>query len=169
MIIDAVIPLLLEHGRDVTSRQIAEAAGIAEGTIFRAFGDKESLISAAVTAFMNGRTGADLESLIAPELALDDKLRALVQGMRHRVRDVMRMSALVGHPPVANEAQRLTFNATIAATFDRDRSQLRVTPEELGDYVRVLAIASSIPLGPRQLTDDELLNLIKHGLVKGTN
>ena len=32
MIIDAVIPLLLKHGADVTSKQIAEAAGIAEGT-----------------------------------------------------------------------------------------------------------------------------------------
>ena len=47
MIIDAVIPLILEHGVGITSRQIAEAAGVAEGTVFRAFGDKESLIAAA--------------------------------------------------------------------------------------------------------------------------
>ncbi|MCU1430433.1 MAG: DNA-binding transcriptional regulator, AcrR family, partial [Actinomycetia bacterium] len=37
MIVAATLPLLLEHGDRVTSRQIAEAAGIAEGTIFRAF------------------------------------------------------------------------------------------------------------------------------------
>ena len=35
MLIDAVTPLLLEHGQAVTTRQIADCAGIAEGTIFR--------------------------------------------------------------------------------------------------------------------------------------
>ena len=41
MIVAATLPLLLEHGDRVTSRQIAEACGIAEGTIFRAFTDKD--------------------------------------------------------------------------------------------------------------------------------
>ncbi len=43
MIIEAMLPLLLEHGEMVTTRQIAEAAGIAEGTIFRVFADKDEL------------------------------------------------------------------------------------------------------------------------------
>ena len=43
-IIDVVLPLLLEHGSDVSTRQIAEAAGIAEGTIFRVFPDKAALL-----------------------------------------------------------------------------------------------------------------------------
>ncbi|CAN5505640.1 TetR/AcrR family transcriptional regulator [soil metagenome] len=175
MIIDAVIPLLLEHGKDVTSRQIAEAAGIAEGTIFRAFGDKESLITAAVTSFMEGRH-RELEPSIDSQLSLEEKLRELVEGSRHRVRDVMRMAALMGRPPVApdtrrprdaqrmwSEAQRLRFNASIAAIFDGDRAALRISPEELGDYVRMIAIASTIPLG-REFTVDEVVDLIMHGI-----
>ncbi len=49
-IIAATLPLLLEHGPAVTTRQIAEAAGIAEGTIFRVFPDIESLFQATVDA-----------------------------------------------------------------------------------------------------------------------
>ena len=45
-IVDAVVPLLLQHGDDVTTKQIAEAAGIAEGTIFRVFPDKAALLMA---------------------------------------------------------------------------------------------------------------------------
>ncbi len=48
MIIAATLPLLLEHGDRVTSRQIAEAAGIAEGTIFRVFADKDEIIAAVI-------------------------------------------------------------------------------------------------------------------------
>src|SRR5688500_7981920 len=47
-LIDATIPLLHEHGLDVTTKQIAQAAGVAEGTIFGVFPDKRSLLVAAI-------------------------------------------------------------------------------------------------------------------------
>src|SRR3954453_14923350 len=45
-IVDAVLPLVVAEGGQVTTRQIADAAGIAEGTIFRAFPDKRALFLA---------------------------------------------------------------------------------------------------------------------------
>src|SRR5258708_12837417 len=48
MIVRATLPRLLENGEMVTTRQIADAAGIAEGTIFRVFADKDELIAAVV-------------------------------------------------------------------------------------------------------------------------
>lgn len=49
-IVEAVLPLVREHGAHITTKQIAQAAGIAEGTVFRAFSDKTELLQACVTA-----------------------------------------------------------------------------------------------------------------------
>src|SRR5690242_17453763 len=51
-IIDATMPLLKEYGTDVTTSQIARAAGVAEGTIFRVFEDKRELLTAALHTAM---------------------------------------------------------------------------------------------------------------------
>ena len=75
-IIDAVVPLLVEHGGEVSTRQIAEAAGIAEGTIFRVFPDKPALLLAAV------------EQIITPDDLRDRHAAAIaeVRSLREQVR-----------------------------------------------------------------------------------
>lgn len=47
-VLAAAVPLLLERGLDVSTRDLAAAAGVAEGTLFRVFPDKASLVRAAV-------------------------------------------------------------------------------------------------------------------------
>jgi AcrR family transcriptional regulator len=49
----ATVPLLARYGAAVTTRQIAEAANVAEGTLFRAFEDKDELIHAALVAALD--------------------------------------------------------------------------------------------------------------------
>lgn len=47
-IIEAVAPLLAARGGAVTTRELAQAAGVAEGTLFSVFDDKRSLMLAAI-------------------------------------------------------------------------------------------------------------------------
>ncbi|MET0726315.1 MAG: helix-turn-helix domain-containing protein, partial [Leifsonia sp.] len=77
-IMDAVIPLLLQHGRAVTSRQIAEAAGIAEGTVYSVFEDKEDLIHAAIERHWELTSIVDAMSAIPHDLSLDSTVEAVV-------------------------------------------------------------------------------------------
>jgi len=51
-IVHAALPLVAERGAAVTTAEVARAAGIAEGTIFRVFPDKNALLDACVVEAM---------------------------------------------------------------------------------------------------------------------
>src|SRR3954447_9716255 len=78
-IIEATVPLLLRHGPAVTTRQIAEAAGIAEGTIFRVFPDKDAVIQAALDSAFDPATIEAAISAIDAGLPLERRLVAAVE------------------------------------------------------------------------------------------
>lgn len=145
MIIDAVIPLLVEHGRGVTSRQIADAAGIAEGTIFRAFGDKETLVQAAVEKYLDPEPLREALRSIDPGLPLEHKVRAIVYLLRERFRNVMRIMAVVGHqrPPIPKE--RTEFVAIISRILAPEADDLNWPPERVAHILRLISFSSAFP------------------------
>ncbi len=178
-IVDAVVPLLLANGDDVTTRQIAEAAGIAEGTIFRVFPDKPALLMAAAEEVVNPATGrADLQAALAGVESLRDRVRVTTERLTARSEKVtLVMMALrriwMSQPPGSHEHgtagadPRKVFaeanealHEMLIDVFEPHRDELSVDPETAAVLLRTLVLGSRHPganprhrLTPAQITD----------------
>lgn len=173
-IIDATRPLLYEHGRAVTTRLIAEAAGVAEGTLFRVFASKDELVDAAIErAFQPGDVITRIEE-IDPDLPLRDRLIALVSILQQRFRatfGLMQKVGLVGPPrhlldSEAAQLWRSRQEQLFADVIGSDADELRVAPDQLAHVLRLLTFAGSHPqisdgrlLSPEEIVDTVLLGL----------
>ncbi len=167
MIIDAVLPLLLEHGSAVTSRQIAEAAGVAEGTIFRAFGDKGSLLKAAVGRYLDPAPLLSELDAIDPSLPLEAKIRLILGALRHRFTGVFTvMSTLREEDRPAPVPLREDIAERVGTALGPDLDALGWTAAQVGQLARLLAFANSFPLltAGGEFSDDELTELVLHGI-----
>ena len=165
-ILDAVVPLLRAKGRDVSSRELAEAAGVAEGTLFRAFGDKESLIAAAIERiFDHTHLWAALRA-IDPELPFELKLAEVVSLLRHHLSDIV--AAVIAlrieerHPGPDPEDRQLAI--ILREVFVGDMDRFAVPLDIVADYVRMVAFASALPLMP-QFDNGVLSGLIARGIL----
>lgn len=179
-IVEAALPLLEEFGPEVSTKQIAEAAGIAEGTIFRAFGSKDALIEAAMaTVFDSSDLVAALEK-VDRSLPLRERTIEAVEIGQRRLRGVFKlMFALrVRRPPEfrhstpMDEARRKRqsdlANAAFADLLRPDADQLRLPPEEVVRHLGLLTFSATHPLisGGHVLTAEEIVDFALDGLRK---
>jgi len=165
MIVAAALPLLLEHGDRVTSRQIAEAAGIAEGTIFRVFADKNEIITAVVETALDPEPLEAAVSAIPDDLALEDALRAVIVIMQQRVIDIWRLVSSVRSQ--FNEMARRPVADSDALTrmFEVRRAHISVEPIVAARLLRSLTLSTTHPmLAGEPSSPEELLQLFLHGV-----
>lgn len=171
-IIDAAVPLFIEHGADVTSRQIADAAGIAEGTIFRVFTDKDELIDAAMARYMDPRPALEKLAAIDPALDLDDTVEQMVVILRDRIAGVLGIMHAVGmrkpfdHGVPANPDTAIGVAESVLA---RHREQLTVEPAVAISLIRASVFGTSAAPFAREAPLDArtLAHFIVHGIAKG--
>ncbi len=174
-LIAATRSLLYVHGRNVTTRLIAEAAGVAEGTIFRVFGSKDELVDAAIAAaFESGELQVRVRE-IDPALPLEQKLVAYVSALQQRYLAIFGLMAAVGmvsppeHDHEEHEASRRELRGLLAALLEPDAAVLRQPVAEVVHLVNLLTFSASHsgisdgrPLSPAQIVDALL-----HGVLLG--
>jgi AcrR family transcriptional regulator len=173
-LVDATLNLLRVHGRAITTRQLAEEAGVAEGTIFRVFDSKEELVEAAIRrAFEPGDVVSRIEE-IDPTLPLRSRLVALVSILQQRFRatfGLMQKVGLVGppqHDSDAAAAWRHRLEGLITELVADDADQLAVPVLEFVHVLRLLTFAGSHELiaDGRLLTPDQIVDTVLLGLAR---
>ena len=170
---EATLPLLLEHGRAVTTKQIADAAGVAEGTIFRVFESKDELVLAAV------ERGLDMEPFLADLATVDTDqplkgvLLDICARLQIRFRGIFLLMTAMGmvgpgRKYKANVQDRRLAEKAMVALVTPYADQISVRPDELVHMLRLLTFSGTHPhiSEGHILTPEQIVGTLLHGVAK---
>ena len=176
-LIAATEPLLERFGRDVSTRQIAEAAGVAEGTIFRAFATKEELIDAVIEDAFDTQRTCDELAQVDPGLSLEERLTVAVTILQERLR---RIFALFGSLRLHKEphdhdsfrakqqADYELINHAIASLIKPDQDRLRLDVRDAASALRTITFSITHPMlgDPRLIESQQIVDLVLYGICR---
>lgn len=167
MLIDAVTELIIERGTAPTSRQLAAAAGVSEGTIFHVFGDKESLIQAAVERYLDPRAVPSQLRPIEPGLGLEAKVHAILAVLNTHLQGAFTLMAVLGRPVRSVPSESLDEYCTAVADLLRpELDRLNFPAVDAALLLRLLAFSSSMRglNNERQFSLDHIARFALYGL-----
>lgn len=163
-IVEAVLPLLVEHGDGVTVRQIAAAAGVAEGTIFGVFADKEELITAAVESAIDIEPFEKSVAEIDLGLPFEQRLVILTELIQTRVFEVWQLLSSIGPKHRDPHSRRMPESEAMVELLAVEPDRFRVEPMVAARMLRALTLALSHPMfatDPAPAT--EIVDMLLHG------
>jgi len=171
----ATLPLLLRYGMAVTTRQIAEASGVAEGTLFRVFPDKDAIIRATLDAALDPVPMYEELARVDAGLPLRPRLIAATTILQRRLISIIGLLMAVGFNQVNvdPEARRIAneeANAAIARLLGPDTDRLRLSVADVARMLRMLIFSGSHPLitDGNPLSAEEIVTLLLDGVLATT-
>ena len=175
-LIDATVPLLQEYGPDVSTRQIAAAAGVAEGTIFGVFPDKNSLIVAALVRALDPQPTLDAIAAIDPTLDLRRRLTRAAELIHERFTGNAPLLAaarrlMTGGPGDCAAAQRMAESrqrllGVLTKVIEPSAEQLRRSPATTARLMLLYCGANTFgPYGDPDVSGEEMVSLLLDGLL----
>jgi AcrR family transcriptional regulator len=177
-LIAATIPLLHEHGLDVSTRQIAAAAGVAEGTIFGVFETKSSLVVCSVVKALDPEGTLDALQAIDRSLPLRERLVQAAELVHARFAENAHLMAAarkliiagLGDPQARERmaSTRERLQAAIASVIEPDAPALRQSPGQAARLLLLFCGANTFgPFGdPDGFNGEEAVSLLLDGLLK---
>lgn len=173
-LIDSTLPLLREFGEAVTTRQIAQACGVAEGTIFRAFSDKESLITAVLDKALDPTDTIAEIAGIDRSLTLEARLQAAGAILYRRMSGVFSLMGVMRTRHMSGKqlttadhrAHSGRIVEAVADLISADEHLLRRTPVEVAQLLRAMVFSGSHPLisADAPLSSDEVISILLDGV-----
>lgn len=175
------IDLVREHGLMPSTRDIAAGAGIAEGTIFRAFDSKDALVEAVIGAIACPVPLRSALREIDPASGLRERTLAAAQLLMDRFDRLFELLGPLGikgppqhyaHPgcpdpsattPAAAPGER----TALVRLFEGDAADLRLSPEEFAHVLRILAFGGTARhVGAPRLTPRAVTDLVLDGALR---
>lgn len=171
----AALPLVCRYGTKVTTRQIAEAAGVAEGTIFRVFRDKDELVQTVIAQAFDATPALAELGRVDSTLPLRTRLTCVTSVLQRRLQLVFDLMVALGMsvPQEEVEARRQAVRRAHASILDRitqllepDREQFRCPVPEVVKLLRLVTFSGSHPMitDGQPLSPDEITDLLLDGV-----